>query len=210
MDRRKFLTALLASPLLTAARGADALGACDPTGTQCRVSVDLREFHFAQQSQQQSQWCWAACISMLFAHQRRPVQQHRIVSAVYGGPVNMPSLDGMTIARSLNRPWVDDTGRPFQAQLGAVYDAYAGVNAISDRQVIDHLRRGVPLVLGARGHAVILTSVDYIRTPMGPRVIAATAFDPWPGRGHRRLSPDEITPPWNGGSMMFLAMAHIR
>lgn len=211
MNRRRFLKSFAALPALAVAGSASAAGMCWSHGYNqvCEVGVDLRHFQFAAQPQFQSQWCWAACIAMLFAHHGRSVSQARIVSEVYGAPVNMPAMAGWVIARQLNRPWRDDHGRPFVARLGAAYDADAGHAGLNNHQILSELQAGCPLLMGAGGHAVVLTALRYVATPMGPQIVSGTAMDPWPGRGLRQLAPAELMPMHLGGALRFVATARV-
>ncbi len=210
MDRRRFLRTLTALPALAVA-GQAAAHVCQPHGyhaMSCRVGIDLRQFQYAAQPQFQSQWCWAACISMLFAHHGFAVSQERIVREVYGAPVNMPAMAGAMIAGQLNRPWIDDRGRRFNARLGAAYDFDAGFRNLDNHMILAELAAGRPLVMGTRNHAIVLTALDYIPTPMGPNIIGGMAFDPWPGKGLRQLDHSELMAMHMGGALRFLATMH--
>lgn len=143
---------------------------------------------------------------MVFGYYGHPVSQQRIVAEAYGAPLNMPAVSGFLIAQALNRVWRDDHGQPFQAQLHAAFDAQAGVAAIDNNLVVNAMAQGHPLIVGARGHAVVATAVSYVPGPAGPVIMNVGVFDPWPGRGARSLFPDEMTPvPF--GSLNFVALA---
>ncbi len=175
-----------------------------PWGPVCRAGVDFTEFHQeAFDTQHRSQWCWAACISMVFAFHGHRVRQQRIVREAYGAPVNMPA-PGFVIARQLQRRWTDDDGEVFSVRVNGLYDAQFGIHATSNARIVDALRHERPLIIGARGHAVVLTMAEYQPGPMGPVVRAAGVFDPWPGRGARGLMPDELVPVHQGGSLQFV------
>ncbi|TNF22954.1 MAG: hypothetical protein EP329_28030 [Deltaproteobacteria bacterium] len=200
--------ALVLACLLTAAPAAHASTQCQLTyqGELCVSQVDFLSFQQqAFQNQYQSQWCWAASVAMIFAYQGHPVDQARIVSEVYGSPVNMPAQAGYVIAQQLNRAWVDDFGAPFSSRITAAYDYDYGYYNLSNAQVIAELDRGNPLVIGARAHAMVLTAIQYYRTPQGPYVVGGGVFDPWPGVGARALATDELIPVPQGGSLRFMA-----
>jgi hypothetical protein len=208
-DRRSFLAGLgalsLSALLPRTARAALSRVGTTPNGIPImRAEVPVPGIFAVAQPQYQSQWCWAASIAMVFRAFGHPVSQARIVNETYGGIVNWPAGSGKVIAQALNRGWRDDAGEAFSSRVVAAYDPQFGIAAISNQQIIQSLAGNMPLVLGARGHAVVLTAVDYVATPI-PQVVAAGAFDPWPGRGLRSLSPDEIVPISLGGSMQFLA-----
>ncbi|MGH8176851.1 MAG: papain-like cysteine protease family protein [Steroidobacter sp.] len=196
-----FLFATLAS------MGVQGATTCQDTinGRICTAQVNFAQFaQQAFQNQLQEQWCWAAAISMVYAFAGHPVAQSRIVAEAYGAPVNIPA-PGMIMARQLNRTWVDDDGQSFVSQVSGLYDADAGVLAITDAQIISELDRNRPLIIGAGSHAMVLTAIQYYNTISGPVVVGAGVFDPWPGVGARGLRQDEIVPMHLGGSLRFLA-----
>lgn len=207
--RQVYLTLVVACALL--APSAHAATTCQPTpqGALCTSQVDFLQFaETAFMTQEASQWCWAASLSMVFSYYQHPLSQQRIVIEVYGGVQNIPA-NGYVIASKLNGCFVDDTGAKFSSKLVAAYDADAGVNAISNPQIISALDKGQPLVIGTHSHAMVLTAIQYYQTPAGPNVVAAGVFDPWPGQGPRSLQMDELYPAQLGGSLRFLALPRI-
>lgn len=181
--------------------------------TQCTAGVNFNQFQsYAFQNQYQSQWCWAATISMVFAHSGYQVDQHRIVNEAYGGITNLPA-QGWQLTQNLNRSWIDDSGSEFSSRVSGLYDASQGVVGISDAQIINQLSNGKPLIIGSNGHAMVLTEVSYYLNDMGgfTGYVYAAVFDPWPGRGPRYLTPQEFTRVdfGTGGTMEFLASAVI-
>src|SRR5688572_7098214 len=78
-----------------------------PNGTQCTSQVNFSKFaQTAFKTQDKSQWCWAAAISMLFSYYDHPVNQSRIVTSLYGTTVNLPSGPGWNIASRVNTDWI--------------------------------------------------------------------------------------------------------
>jgi ABC-type bacteriocin/lantibiotic exporter with double-glycine peptidase domain len=135
--------------------------------------------------QEKSQWCWAACLSMIFRFYGHPVSQARIVREAWGRTVNLPA-EPWQVVEALNRTWVDDNGEEFEVS-GDVENTTA-ITATED------LRANHPLIIGTCGHAVVLTAVTYVQDKSGNgEVTAAIVRDPWPGRGRRHLTPKE----WN-------------
>jgi hypothetical protein len=134
--------------------------------------------------QLQSNWCWAAAISGVFAYYGHPVSQARIVREAYGGIANMRGTT-RAIMESLNRDWVDDANRPFRVSA----DTFSA-NWITATQ---DLAQNRPLIVGSLGHAMILTAAEYTRFPNGNgRVQGVIVRDPWPTNPRRRtLSPQE-------------------
>src|SRR5262245_56250309 len=127
MDRRRFILTAGLTPFVST-HWARAEQRCiqGPGGRRCEVQVPVHKFVPAFAFQQTNQWCWAASISMVFRYYGFQVSQQRIVAEAYGSIVNMPAIDGLTIARQVNRNWRDDQGRPFRSQLVGVFDAMAG------------------------------------------------------------------------------------
>jgi hypothetical protein len=203
---------LLLAISFLAASASQARTTCTDTtnGRLCQAELDFATFaEAAFDTQYQSQWCWAASISMVFAHYGHPVSQARIVSDVYGSPVNMPAQAGIVIAQQLNRAWVDDNGATFTATLTGAYDFDAGVAALTNQQIVGELAAERPLVLGNKTHAVVLTAVQYFETPQGPNIVSGGVFDPWPGVGARSLSSAELIRVDFGGDLRFLATTRV-
>jgi hypothetical protein len=180
-------------------------------GALCRSQIDFQEFaQDAFQTQRMSEWCWAASISMIFSFYGHPVSQQRIVSEVYGGPVNMPSGYGARMAALLNRSWIDDNGDRFRARLTGAYDPQMGINLVDNNMLVRELDQNRPVLIGAAGHAVVLAMMEYTRAWAGVgQVIRCGVFDPWPGRGARDLTPIEMAPLQAGGQLQFIATARI-
>jgi hypothetical protein len=128
--------------------------------------------------QLQSNWCWAAAISGVFAYYGHPVSQARIVREAYGGIANMRGTP-QAIMGSLNRDWVDDAGRPFEVSANMFSASW--VTAAQD------LAQNHPLIVGSLGHAMILTAAEYTRFANGNgQVRGVIVRDPWPSNPRRR------------------------
>lgn len=189
MNRRMFLAAG-ASVAATAAAPSRSLAAlmCGPYnlwGVQdCTAGVESSSFDMTYAPQEESQWCWAACVAMVFAHHGYRVSQTRIVQETWGDIYNLPAQP-QHILMNLNRPWVDDYGRRFSIQ-GSTFTS----NAMTAAQ---DLARGIPLIIGSGPHAMVLTAVSYRRHMSGNgQLLSAIVRDPWPGRGKRFLIPQEL------------------
>lgn len=218
MDSRRRLTRrALVIGMLAAATGTPTLArarqSCRVTEeatSVCRAEIDFQDFlQHAYDPQRASQWCWAACISMVFAFHGHPVSQERVVEEAYGGLYDLPSGSGRNIARQLDRRWVDDNGRRFRSRLVALYDAHDGREEMDNTAVVNGLSHEQPMIVGARDHTVVLTAVDYVASPAGPRLLGAGVFDPWPGIGPRDLAADEMVPVTEGGSLGFVALPEV-
>lgn len=190
MNRRTFLLSAFPSGAALLPLTSHALLSCGPfvpPGVQqCEAGIDSSIAHVAAAAvggQHLSQWCWAACIEMVFTYYGHTVPQERIVRETWGRIVNLPGQPGQ-ILENLNRDWTDEDGNDFSVSG----DAYSA-NPITAAQ---DLSQDMPLIIGTMGHAVVLTSLVYVRDGFGRgNVNAAIVRDPWPGRGRRVLTPQE-------------------
>ncbi|MBC5810546.1 MAG: hypothetical protein GIW95_06805 [Candidatus Eremiobacteraeota bacterium] len=156
---------------LPPALGAIACGAADRGGARtCSVHVAQATGSTAIAPQARSKWCWAAAISNVFTYYGHPLEQARIVASTYGAARNLAGTeDGML--RELNRVWVDDRGRRFTVVAQAIRPAEAAIELFRDR----------PVIVTALHHAVVLTSLTYLRNADGSGVWRdGIVRDPWP------------------------------
>jgi hypothetical protein len=185
MKRRDFIigaAGIAAAGLTPGARARTACGPFYANGVQqCESGIASSLARMKWQGN--SQWCWAACIEMVFRYYGHEVDQRRLVDETWGSIVNMPAYPDQILA-NLNRDWTDDDGEEF-----AVEGDSASANPITAAQ---DLSQDMPLIIGTMGHAMVLTSLVYARDNYGNgTVLAATVRDPWPGRGRRILTPQE-------------------
>lgn len=194
-DRRSFLKMLGLGAIASAVipSKADAELYCEPDMfnpyiAHCTAAIDTSIIYAEAQNvmQNASQWCWAACIEMAFAYHGYRVSQERIVEETWGGLVDYPGTP-MQIMTNLNKMWTDDDGYSFMA-IGDSFSANV-YSAAHD------LAADYPLIIGALGHATILTSMSYTQNMMSGIWVmdSATVLDPWPGRGERFVSAYEWT-----------------
>lgn len=189
MKRRGFLIAAAAAAMGSFKPGSShAALDCSPYNMygyqRCTAGISSGHLNTVYARQELSQWCWAACIEMVFRHYGYRIPQSRIVSETWGDIYNLPAQP-QHILVNLNRPWLDDNGRHFQVQ-STTYTS----NAITAAQ---DLSLDMPLIIGSGSHAMLLTSVTYERHASGAGLLlAASVRDPWPGQGRRYLSPDEL------------------
>lgn len=189
MNRRKFiLTGTTATALACLTSRTHAAMQCspyDPWGIQvCTAGIQSQHMDAFYDPQWQSQWCWAACIAMVFAYYGFPVDQRRIVADTWGGIRNLPA-QAHQILVNLNRPWISDNNRPFRVSATSYMS-----NAMTAAQ---DLAQDMPLIIGSGSHAMLLSAVTYRRHISGNgELVSATVRDPWPGRGQRLMLPQEI------------------
>jgi hypothetical protein len=187
MHRREFLVKL-ASFAMCGFSGGTVVGASEfcqwvgPRFSRCRVGIDEERLSFGTQ-QQSSKWCWAACIEMVFAYYGYNVSQSRIVRETWGTILDKPVHERQLID-DLNRGWMDEHGRHFRSSADFFDKPAAGVS---------DLRKNRPLILGTRGHTVVLTAITLETDEFTGqwRIVEAAVSDPWPGRGARTLSSEE-------------------
>ena len=130
-----------------------------------------------------NQWCWAACIEMVFRYYGLYIPQAVIVQQTWGNIINLPGSPRQILA-NLNRPWRDAYGRTFSV-LG---DSFSANPMTASRD----LAQNMPLIIGTMGHAMVLTALYYTRDQFGNgNVTSAIVRDPWPRRDKRRLSAQE-------------------
>lgn len=200
MDRRNFLkisSSVVGLSVLSSGKRANALLFCTPFNfqgfQQCEAGIDSRIINVttaATGGQHMNQWCWAACIEMVFRYYGFYIPQEAIVQQTWGSIVNLPAHQNQILA-NLNRPWRDSHGRAFLVS-GNSYSA-------NPTTAVQDLVQNMPLIIGTMGHAMVLTSLRYLRNQWGNlSVTAAVVRDPWPGKGRRVLSAQE----WFGTSFL--------
>lgn len=193
MNRRAFLkrgVSLFAASTALSSATSHALITCSPSNYQgfqaCESGISSNIANIVAASagpQDMTQWCWAACIEMVFRYYGYKVSQQEIVRQAWGDIFNMPGRP-QDIMASLNRQWRDANGREFT--VSGDTDSANPVTAAQD------LSDDMPLIIGTMGHAMVLTSLQYTRQQYGPfNVNAAIVRDPWPDRGRRILNAQE-------------------
>lgn len=197
MDRRNLIKSAVSAASLFAIPNSYAKLACQDYAfgiRQCQAGIDSALLGITAK-QAESQWCWAACIAMVFKYYGHPVSQTRIVEETWGDIYNFPAQPYHILA-NLNRQWTDDDGEDFM-----VISGQGGTGPV---QMAQDLSNDMPLIIGTQGHAVVLTALTYSSRPYGGVGIdAATVRDPWPGKGKRTLSSQE----WAG--IMFAAQIRL-
>jgi hypothetical protein len=150
----------------------------------CSAGIPSGVLSFVAARQENTQWCWAACIQMMFRMYGYDLRQDLLVQQTWGNIVNMPAYPNQ-IMSALNRTYIDSSGRRFTAS-GDAFTANIST-AIQD------LSNRSPLIVGALGHATVLTALNYTHSNANElQVTSATVRDPWPQSPSRRtLSPQE-------------------
>jgi hypothetical protein len=201
MRRREFIlgaAGLVMSPAVIKAQGLQRISVARP----------------ALVRQECAEWCWAATASMVFAHLGHPIDQKKIVAAVFHGPV-CSAAQPVIITNVLNAPWIDDRGQQFRPLIAAGYDQLTGINTIGfggagNAFIVNELMHNRMLLYANTHHCMALVEVDYIATPAGPNIVNAIVLDPFPSNPpeHPLIGP-ELSAAFVGGQMMYLAAVRI-
>ncbi|MCP4582738.1 MAG: hypothetical protein GY839_14095 [candidate division Zixibacteria bacterium] len=156
--------------------------------------------------QENSQWCWAACIEMLMNYHKVTVSQKEIVFRSYGvDPYGqLPDWPGswQTISNNLNG-WGIDANKTSYTVFSEFYPG-----AVNEKQISEQLLQGQPIIVGYRsgplsGHAVLLTAASYNDSPIGPRIMSVVVRDPWPSDINRK---NQGKVEWDAGQFSNLVM----
>lgn len=186
--RRQFLTGLAAAAA-TAVLPARAQRLCRPYDGVEVCEVGLKFDPQVTTAQQECMyWCWAACVESIFALNGLQVSQADIVARVYQQPVCAPAY-GPTIAAAATGIWQTASGRRISTSTEVLIDAENGVWR-QDAAVVAaaELTADRPLIVGALGHAVLLTAFTYAHDGYGNyRILEAVVRDPWPTSPNRRV-----------------------
>jgi len=201
VHRRSFLKSLVPLAGIGFPKMAPARQDCSPYF--CASYIPLNQLEKIYAAQSQSQWCWAASISMIFAYSGHRVSQQRIVKEAYGSVVNMPG-NYPAMLGSLNRGWTDDKGNNFSVSTSSLFAPDLGQTSLTNADLISELEDDNPILFCNLSHAMVLTAMKY--TPAG--VFEAWVMDPWPGKGLRRLTTAEMVPV-PAGQLRFVATVSV-
>ena len=215
MRRREFLSGLA---LLGGAQLLPAMyGPAEPTpppvptpGPSCRpdlvVGMEICEAKactflasVAPRAQEESNWCWAACLEMSFSCLGNRVTQQTIVKAAWGDIRNVPASPA-DIVKTVNREYVNNLGgrfRPRAKLLDRTFTLFTDIGALGE--TFDHVAAGKPAIVGTvepggTGHATMLTHLSVRRVAGGavvPVFYSARVYDPWPGRQSSVLTQED-------------------
>jgi hypothetical protein len=154
--------------------------------------------------QEKPHWCWAACIEAIFDFHGYQVSQEAVVEKVFGGDVDRPA-GGREICASVNGRWNARGQKTFDARAEVLWDAQIGFgrpDAVV--QAARELESNNPLIVGALGHATVLTAMTYSATSFGARLEEIVIRDPWPLNPNRRTFTQE-----EAMQTQFLAQIHV-
>jgi hypothetical protein len=147
---------------------------------------------------------------MIFAMHGHPLDQMKIVTALYGAPACLTSGPTLNIVSILSANWIDDYGVPFKSIVTGAYDPTNNVYAMNNNFIANELNANRPLLYCNTHHAMVVAGMDFLQTSMGPNVQGIHVLDPWPASPNvHPLSPPEMIALNKGGQMTFLASVQV-
>jgi len=187
-----FVTALLAGGAVPS-HASEVCAAPDARGTiACTAGMDDARVRAIAISQDKSQWCWAASISMIFASHGFRLPQDVIVKDINGNLEDLNAPSGEFMTNALRRQWLNPEGRQVAVST-RTGDIAANRYEVSNAAIATELAEGRPLLIGTRGHAMVLVKANYERRRNGDVVITGgTVIDPLPDKGVRKLARNEL------------------
>lgn len=142
--------------------------------SDCEVYVHPTISQAIAKRQNCTQWCWAACIEMVFATNGYCVKQEKLVEKIYGKKrPNLPATPAKLV-EAINGTHQDERDEArFQA---------TGREIRSLKEAIDELRDGHPIIIGSHGHATVLKRLKYRINDKKEitQILDISVVDPWP------------------------------
>jgi len=126
-------------------------------------------------------------VEATFAFHGHRVSQERIVEKVFDEELCLPAI-GPQIVNAIDGEWTDDRGDDFTASAEVLWDTqfqFGRPDAVV--QAARELEADNPLILGAMGHATLLTAMTYSGNGFAVQLEELVVRDPWPGSPNRRL-----------------------
>ena len=168
---------------------------------------ELEGFDNIVAKQDKSQWCWAACIEMILKYNRgrkNPinVEQEDIVRRTYGidpytnEEINWPGTH-QAITNNLNNYGFQDRDGEIYGVQAEFFSTYPNF-----QELVNSVRLNIPIMIGTRGHAMVVTGIFYTHNFLGqPFIDSIEIFDPWPSHGKVVYNANkfmkEIVTHWN-------------
>lgn len=144
------------------------------SGLYCAAVKTDRFVEYAA-TQQNENWCWAACIEMVLHYQGVNVSQTEIVTSVFGYAADCGGT-AQNMVKAIN-----SNGRNYRAH-------YETPSTKSKLSFVDDLAKKYPLIVGldmpdqSCGHAYVLTGVVFSTDTYGHDVYPTKVIlrNPWP------------------------------
>jgi hypothetical protein len=141
-------------------------------------SVDIPGASSLYAAQEQTLWCWAACNQMLLnAAGINESQSHQSVK-VFGSVINKGAGSNFEQARiGLSGTYTDASGNSVKI---VPYISYLSQRNPNDPLVIiDHLNKGIPLVMATVQHGRVCVGVDYVKNGQYYQITQLRLLDPF-------------------------------
>jgi Papain-like cysteine protease AvrRpt2 len=183
MFSRRGLFLFASLPILTNTSVAGLTCQDYPGFRRCSVGVRIQ---LTTAQQKLPHWCWAACIETIFAFHGHAVAQEEIVEKVFGDQSDQAAF-GPQIVEAVDGSWVDQEGNSFDASASVLWDSQFGFgrpDAVV--QAARELENDRPLIVGAFGHATVMTAMTYSMNAFTAQLEELVVRDPWPGNPNRR------------------------
>ena len=182
LSRRTVLLSVGSLPILSRSSSAKLQCQDFPNLRRCTTGLNI---NLNTARQRLPHWCWAACIEAIFDFYGYNVSQERIVEKVFGDDVDEAAM-GPQIVEAVDGSWEsgDDT---FTASATVLWDTqfnFGRPDAIV--QAAGELENDRPLIIGAFGHATMLTAMTYSGNGVAVQLEQLVVRDPWPGNPNRR------------------------
>ena len=159
------------------------------TGQLC-AAVKTEYFVDSAATQQNENWCWAACIEMVLDYQGVYLTQSDIVTNIFGFPLDRPA-DANTIVKAVNAV----------PELRAYSESPSTKSKYS---FVDDLAKKYPLIIGLHmpgqqiGHAYVMTGICFSTNDTGTEVYPHKVIlrNPWP-KNSNQSEADREELAWN-------------
>ena len=170
------------------------------------LSSSSLDQHYA--AQQDSLWCWAASLQMIFRHYGIRLSQERIVSEVFGttpwGSAPNKAADFLHITRCLNRGGVDQNGRRYHVR------SHLLAGAPDTAVLAEELAAKRPVLLSYQSrpnmnHAVVISGMELSASPQGLLFQRMMVRDPNPQARNRARKGRRVVRP---STLLSKAAAH--
>jgi hypothetical protein len=184
ISRRALVGALVSLPALGTPGVAKLVCTDSPGFRRCTVGLVVQN---ESSRQRLPHWCWAACVETIFNYHGHKVDQAKIVEKAFGGDIDESAI-GPQIVYAINRSWIDENDDSFNATATVLWDAqfsFGQPDAIT--QAAEELENDNPLILGALGHATVLTAMTYSGNGFATQLEQLIVRDPWPGNPNKRV-----------------------
>jgi hypothetical protein len=146
------------------------------------VGIKIKDFKVlaSYDKQQNTKWCWAACVQMVLNYYNVFITQQKIVNNCFGKVVNR-AADDKVMFKALNG-WNTDVA-------GTMVKVSSNAYPATIKEISSFLKSQRPLIVGLSqgagnvGHAYVLIGMYYRKNTDNPeeKPYSLILVDPWPG-----------------------------